>query len=99
MALAQCGDALDELVSNQEDELKVRVTQMKQAIHHVQLNEKLQECFDLLDQIQRSFRNYNVDYIKILNSQPDTMGEFFNDYEADICGSYQIYKESRRDEI
>lgn len=51
MALAQCGDALDELVSNQEDELEQKVTEMKQAIHHVQLNEKLQDCFGLLDHI------------------------------------------------
>ena len=99
MALAQCGDALDELVSNQEDELDVKVTEMKQAIHHVQLNEKLQECFELLDKIQKSFRNYNVDYIKILNAHPDTMNLFFNDFEADVSGSYQIYKEERREEI
>ena len=38
VALAQCGDVLDELVSNQEEELEVKVTEMKQAIHHVQLN-------------------------------------------------------------
>lgn len=72
---------------------------MKQAIHHVQLNEKLQDCFDLLDKIQRSYRNYNVDYIKILNAHPDTMNEFYDDYEADMGGSFQIYKESRREEI
>ena len=72
---------------------------MKQAIHHVQLNEKLQDCFDLLDKIQRSYRNYNVDYIKILNAHPDTMNEFYNDFEADMGGSFQIYKEARREEI
>lgn len=72
---------------------------MKQAIHHVQLNEKLQECFELLDQVQKSFRNYNIDYIKILNAHPDTMNFFFNDFEADVSGSYQIYKEERREEI
>ena len=75
------------------------MTEMKQAIHHVQLNQKLQECFELLDQIQKSFRNYNVDYIKILNAHPDTMNQFYNDYEADIAGSYQIYKKERREEI
>jgi len=72
---------------------------MKQAIHHVQLNERLQECFDLLDKIQRSYRNYNIDYIKILNAHPDTMNDFFDDYEADMGGSFQIYKEARREEI
>ena len=51
VALAQCGDALDDLVAKQEDELSGKVTEMKEAIHHVMLNEKLQDCFDLLDQI------------------------------------------------
>ena len=86
--MAHAGDTLDEIVSNQEDELKTKVTEMKQAIHHVQLNEKLQDCFDLLDKIQRSYRNYNVDYIKILNSHPDTMNEFYDDFEADMGGSF-----------
>lgn len=72
---------------------------MKQAIHHVQLNEKLQDCFGLLDQIQKSYRNYNIDYIKILNAHPETMNEFYNDYEADVSGSYQIYKADRLEEI
>ena len=65
----------------------------------MQLNEKLQDCFGLLDHIQKSFRNYNIDYIKILNAHPDTMAEIYNDFEADVSGSFQIYKESRREEI
>ena len=40
-----------------------------------------------------------MDYIEILNAHPDTMNNFYNDYEADICGSFQIYKEGRREEI
>ena len=99
VALAQCGDALDELVNNQEEELDVKVTEMKQAIHHVELNQKLQDCFGLLDQIQKSYRNYNVDYIKILNAQPGTMNEFYDNYEADMAGTFQIYKVERREEI
>ena len=49
VALAQCGDHHDELASNQEDQLTAKVEEMRQAIHHVELNEKLQQCFDLLD--------------------------------------------------
>ena len=72
---------------------------MKQAIHHVELNQKLQDCFGLLDQIQKSYRNYNVDYIKILNAQPGTMNEFYDNYEADMAGTFQIYKAERKEEI
>ena len=46
---------------------------MRKAIHHVELNEKLQECFDLLDQITRTYRNYNAEYIKLVEAHPATM--------------------------
>lgn len=49
VALANCGDHHDEIVANQEEELSKKVDEMSRAIHHVMLNEKLQECFDLLD--------------------------------------------------
>ena len=52
-----------------------------------------------MDQIQKSFRNYNVDYIKILNAHPGTMNEFFDNYEANICETYQIHREDRLEEI
>lgn len=42
----------------------------------------------MLDKVQRSYRNYNVDYIKILNAHPDTMNEFYDDFEADLGGSF-----------
>ena len=64
--MAQCGDHHDEIASGQEDELALKVEEMTQAIHHVQLNEKLQECFDILDQITRTWRNYSAEYIKIV---------------------------------
>jgi len=51
--------------------LKAKVKEMERAIHHVMLNEKLKECFDLLDQIQRTYRNYNDEYIKILMEYPN----------------------------
>jgi hypothetical protein len=49
--LAQCGDKHDEIASGQEDDLLEKVDQMKKAIHHVMLNERLDECFEILDGI------------------------------------------------
>lgn len=40
--------------------------QMKKAIHHVMLNERLDECFEILDSIQRTYRAYNAEYCKIV---------------------------------
>jgi len=39
--LAKCGDHHEEITDGQEEDLQKRVNEMKQAIHHVQLNEKL----------------------------------------------------------
>jgi hypothetical protein len=49
LALANCGDKHDDIVLKQEDDLKKKVIEMERAIHHVMLNEKLAECFDILD--------------------------------------------------
>lgn len=43
---------------------------MTQAIHHVHLNEKLQDCFDILDAIQKTYRNYNAEYIDLVQAHP-----------------------------
>lgn len=51
VALAKCGDHHEEMADEQETELQKVVTEMTQAIHHVQLNEKLQECFGILDSV------------------------------------------------
>ena len=41
VAMGQCGDHHDELIQEQEDELQVKIEEMRRAIHHVELNEKL----------------------------------------------------------
>ncbi len=72
---------------------------MRQAIHHVELNEKLQQCFDLLDQITRTYRNYNVEYIKIVDAHPQTMDTFFLHFERECMTTFKMFDESKRDEI
>ena len=99
VALAQCGDQHDDMASNQEDDLQAKVKEMTQAKHHVELNEKLQECFDILDAIQKTYRNYNTEYVKIVNGHPNTMNEFYDDFEASVCGAFKIYKEELREQV
>ena len=72
---------------------------MRRAIHHVELNEKLQDCFDLLDQITKTYRNYNVEYIKIVEAHPQTMDTFFVGFEKDCMSQFRMLEESKRDEI
>jgi Domain of unknown function (DUF4455) len=72
---------------------------MRRAIHHVELNEKLQECFDLLDQITKTYRNYNVEYIKIVDAHPQTMDAFFVNFEKESMSQFRMFDETKRDEI
>jgi len=99
VALANAGDHLDEVIQGQEDELAAKVTSMERSIHHVMLNDKLKECFDLLDQIQRSYRNYNDDYIKILVDYPTQMDNFFNEFETTSLGVFKRYPEEQKERI
>ena len=99
VALANCGDHHDEIIQNQEDQLTAKVSEMERAIHHVMLNEKLKECFDLLDQIQRTYRNYNDEYIKILNNYPNVMDTFFEEFEGASLGVFKRFPEEQRERI
>lgn len=99
VSLAQCGDNYDEIVSTKEEELTVLVERMKRAIHHVELNERLQECFDKLDDITKVYREYNNEYIDIVEKHPHRMDEFYNTWEKEVLGNFKIYTEEKRDEI
>ena len=53
----------------------------------------------MLDQITRTYRNYNQEYIKIVNEHPTTMDRFYNDYEKDCMNVFKMFDESKRNEI
>ena len=99
VSLANCGDHHDEIIANQEEELQNKVNEMSRSIHHVMLNEKLQECFDLLDQIQRTYRNYNEEYIKILVDYPNVMDTFFREFETTTLSVFKRFPEDQRERI
>jgi len=72
---------------------------MTHAIHHVQLNEKLQNCFEILDSIQKTYRNYNDEYIKLVQAHPQGMNDFYDSYEADLCSVFKIHRQDKKEEI
>lgn len=63
------------------------------------LNEKLQECFDLLDQIQRTYRNYNEEYVKILHAYPGLMDNTFEGFEQNCFAVFKMFPESQRQRV
>lgn len=72
---------------------------MRKAIHHVELNQKLEECFEQLDEITKSFRRYNKEYCEIVENYPNVMENFFENFERDCAKSFQLFDEDQREEI
>lgn len=72
---------------------------MNKAIHHVALNSKLDECFGTLDGVQKTYRQYNIEYTKIVNEHPDNMKQFYSDFEANLLEQFKMHPESKREEI
>ena len=99
LALANCGDKHDDIKQDQENDLLKKQNEMERAIHHVMLNEKLSECFDLLDQIQRTLRAYNEEYIEIVKDYPSKMDDFFEEFEEGSLGIFKRYPEGQRERI
>ena len=63
------------------------------------LNEKLAECFELLDQIQRTYRNYNDEYIEIVKNYPNKMDTFFEEFEEGLLAVFELYPEAQCERI
>lgn len=76
-----------------------KVDETKRAIHHVMLNDKLEECFKLLDLITRTYRNYNDEYIKIVNDYPNVMDSFYLEFEQAVSGVFKRFPEAQRKRI
>lgn len=99
LQLATCGDQHDENVASLEEELDTKVESMKRSIHHIELNERLQICFDQLDKITRQYREYNNQYIEIVNEHPGQTEDFFNNWEKLALTNFKLFDESRREQI
>lgn len=50
---------MDDTIAKDEDNLDAKINEMRQAIHHVELNERLSECFEILDTITSNYRSFN----------------------------------------
>ena len=75
--LAQCGDTNYDAIDDQEDNLNKNIDDMRNAIHHVELNEKLNQCFDFLDEITKTYRKYNTEYCAIVDDYLNVLKTFF----------------------
>lgn len=99
LRLAGCSDERDNLIDDQEEVLSKKVDEMGKAIHHKELNQKLNECFEQLDVITRSYRDYNQKYIEIVEKRPDELEEFYEKFERKCAETFEFYHEDKREEI
>jgi hypothetical protein len=99
LKLAQCADNSDETIEEQEEQLTKNIVEMKKAIHHVELNQKLDECFKQLDVITRMYRDFNRDYIEIVENYPNELEEFFEKFERNCSQCFKLFNEDKREEI
>jgi hypothetical protein len=53
----------------------------------------------MLDQITRSYRNYNAEYINLVEANPNTMTNFYRDFEKDCFNVFKMHEEAKREEI
>jgi len=72
---------------------------MKQAIHHVELNEKLELCFKKLDEITMKYRKYDGDYQEIVNKYPSILDMFYEEFEKECALNFKLFNEDQRDRI
>ena len=53
----------------------------------------------MLDGITKTYRQYNVEYIKIVEGHPTTMDNFFRDFERECMLVFKMHDEAKRLEI
>lgn len=99
ISLAQCGDHHDDILSDQEKILDGNIEEMRKAIHHVELNQKLEECFSKLDQITKTYRLYNEEYMKSVNNYPNTIETFYEKFERESSKVFKLFHEEKKEEI
>lgn len=97
--LAQCADNNYDAIDDQEESLSKNIDEMRKAIHHVELNQKLNECFDQLDAITKSYRNYNKEYCEIVENYPDELETFYEKFERNCAECFKLLGEEKREEI
>ena len=86
-------------IDDQEENLNKNIDQMKKAIHHVELNQKLNECFDLLDVITKTYRNFSTNYCQIVEDYPNVLENFYEKFERNWAEWFKWYGEDKREEI
>jgi len=97
--LAQCADTKDDDIEDQEKNLDTQIDKMTKAIHHVELNQKLDECFKELDVITRMYRDFNKDYTEIVENFPDELETFYEKFERNCSECFKLFNEDKREEI
>ena len=97
--LAQRGDQLDENVENIEEKFKNKVESLKRTITLQELENSLQECIAVLEEIAQENRKYTEDISDMLAKHPAKITASCYVYLMKVLEKFGILPAERKDEI
>jgi len=96
---AKLADENDEKTENLNGELEVKKKNIKESVHHPQLEECLKEGFAQLDDIEAEIREFHERNLTLVQKHPFSISEFFAAIDKDLAAKFELVDESRRAEI
>lgn len=92
-------DELDEAVSDLEEAFASKVEELRRAVTQDELNQKLKECFGILDDISQEHRNYSNNAIKLVSSHKDFITQSYRAYIEAAAYLFGLIPEFKKEEI
>lgn len=68
-------------------------------MHHIKLEEIEKKCFEKIDEIEQAYRKTHEKNKEIVAARPATLNQFMLSFEAQMASIFQLYEESKRNEL
>ena len=99
LAAAKLEDDNDEKLEELTTELERRKKNLRQALHHIKLDECLEIAFQQLDVIETEYRKLHADNEELAASHPGKILSFYEEIEAKTAELFKLMPESKREEF
>jgi len=92
---AKLADDNDEFLDNLNDELEVAKKNIRQAVHHLKLEEYLEAGFKKLDDIEKEYRDFHERNIKLIQTHPSLINAFYAECEKEILLKFELMEDEK----
>jgi hypothetical protein len=96
---AKMEDELDEAVGDLEESFKCKVEELRRSETLDELDQKLKECFEILDDISQEHRNFTSSAIKLVYSHKDLITKSYRAYIQGAAYLFGLIPEFRKEEL